>query len=62
MKNSIFKILKYSYYAEGKRTLEQYEISMGGSDSFMCVREELIDLQKQIALALNDRKEEQNEK
>lgn len=62
MNKPIFKILKYSYYLGGKRDIEQYDISMNGGTSLMCTREELIDLQEQITVALNDRKEVSNEK
>ena len=62
MNKPIFKILKDSYDTGGKKTLEQFDVSMGGNNSFMCTREELIDLQEQIMLALNDQKEVQNEK
>ena len=62
MNNPIFKVLKYSYYSGGKKDLEQYEISMYGNDGMMCTREELIELQEQITLALNDQKEVEHEK
>lgn len=42
--------------------MEQYDISMYSSSSLMCTREELIELQEQITLALNDQKEAENEK
>ena len=35
---------------------------MYGGNSLMCTREELIELQEQITLALNDQKEVENEK
>lgn len=57
-----FKVLKYSYYSGGKKELEQYDISMYGNSSLMCTREELMELQEQITLALNDQKEVENEK
>lgn len=61
MNKPIFKVLKYSYYCGGKKDLEQYDISMNGADSLMCTREELIELQEQITLALNDQKEVTND-
>lgn len=62
MNKPTFKVLKYSYYSGGKKDIEQYDISMNGSSSLMCTREELIELQEQITLALNDQKEVENEK
>ena len=62
MNKPIFKILKYSYYTGGKKNLGQFVFSMGGNKTFFCTKEELIDLQGQITLALNDQKEGQNEK
>lgn len=62
MNKPTFKVLKYSYYSCGKKNIEQYDISMYGSSSLMCTREELIELQEQITLALNDQKETENEK
>ena len=62
MNNPTFKVLKYSYYSGGRKELEQYDISMHGGYSLMCTREELIELQEQITLALNDQKEVENEK
>lgn len=61
MRTPAFRIEKVVCYTDNKREFEDFTILKVGQGSFCASREELEELQKQITMALNDRKEADNE-
>lgn len=61
MRTPAFRIEKVVCYTGNKREFEDFTILKVGQGSFCASREELEELQKQITMALNDRKEADNE-
>lgn len=61
MRTPAFRIEKVVCYTGNKREFEDFTILKVGQGSFCASREELEELQKQITMALNDRKENDNE-
>lgn len=62
MRIPIFRVEKVVCYTGDKREFEDFTILKVGQGSFCASREELEELQRQIMMALNDRKEEKYEK
>lgn len=61
MRTPIFRVEKVVCYVGDKREFEDFTILKVGQGSFCASREELEELQRQITIALNDRKETGNE-
>lgn len=62
MKTPIFRVEKLTCYVGDKREHEEFTVLKVGRESFCTSREELEELQRQIAMALNDRKEAEHER
>ena len=62
MSNPIFKIIKSCSYSGGIKCMEEYTIALYSKYICTCAREELIELRKQLDLALNDQRIVVNEK
>ena len=58
---SVYRIEKTVVYADGKVFNECFSIQFYKKQILYCMREELIELQQMISLALNDRKEVSDE-
>lgn len=61
MRTPIFRVEKLTCYAGGKVEHEEFTVLKVGRESFCASREELEELQRQIAMALSDRKEADHE-
>lgn len=61
MRTPIFRVEKLTCYVGGKREHEEFTVLKVGRESFCASREELEELQRQIAMALSDRKEVEHE-
>lgn len=61
MRTPMFRVEKVVCYTGDKREFEDFTILKVGQGSFCASREELEELQRQITIALNDRKEADNE-
>lgn len=61
MRTPIFRVEKLTCYVGGQREHEEFTVLKVGRESFCASREELEELQRQITLALNDRKEADHE-
>lgn len=61
MRTTAFRIEKLTCYVGDKREYEDFTICKVGQGSFCATREELEELQRQITMALNDRKEVDND-
>lgn len=62
MSMSIFSIYKTSSYEKGKRDFESYAIDLNGNTICTVHREKAEELFELLRLALNDRKEAEDEK
>lgn len=62
MRTPAFRVEKVVCYTGDKREFEDFTILKVGQGSFCASREELEELQRQITIALNDRKETDNER
>lgn len=61
MRTPVFRVEKVVCYTGDKREFEDFTVLKVGQGSFYASREELEELQRQITIALNDRKETGNE-
>ncbi|MDC7147553.1 MULTISPECIES: hypothetical protein [Bacteroides] len=57
MRTPVFRVEKVVCYTGDKREFEDFTVLKVGQGSFCASREELEELQRQITIALNDRKE-----
>lgn len=57
MRMPVFRVEKLTCYVGDKREHEEFTVLRVGQESFCASREELEELQRQITIALNDRKE-----
>lgn len=57
MRTPVFRVEKVVCYTGDKRDFEDFTVLKVGQGSFCASREELEELQRQITIALNDRKE-----
>lgn len=62
MRTPVFRVEKVVCYTGDKCEFEDFTVLKVGQGSFCASREELEELQRQIVMALNDKKEEEHEK